>query len=106
MLASWAQAAAAFAEDPKSAYNLGHALARTGRFEDALAVFEKMQARTLVDAFSVHGTSAPRDSATIEGSALAVSQPNDRHLLVTRAAAGRLENARPDGHATGPSAAL
>jgi hypothetical protein len=38
-------------------------------------------------------SSAPRDSATIEGSVLAVSQPNEVHLLVARAAAGRLENA-------------
>ena len=38
-------------------------------------------------------SSAPRDSATIEGSVLVVSQPNDVNLLVARAAAGRLENA-------------
>jgi hypothetical protein len=38
-------------------------------------------------------SSAGRDSATVEGSALAVVQPNDTHLLVARAAGGRLENA-------------
>lgn len=37
-------------------------------------------------------TSAANDSASIEGSVLGVVQPNDRHLFVASATAGRLDN--------------
>jgi Ca-activated chloride channel family protein len=37
----WEEAAAAFANDPGSAYNLGCALARAGRFGEAIAAFDR-----------------------------------------------------------------
>lgn len=40
----WEKAATAFGKDPGSAYNLGHALARAGRFEEAITAFERVLA--------------------------------------------------------------
>lgn len=45
----WKEAAEAFAREPISAYNLGNALARDGRFEEAIAAFDRALAANAND---------------------------------------------------------